>query len=1390
MKNLLLLSVAALLALAGSAQTTTIISPTGDGGFETGTTFAANNWLVATAGGAANDWFVGAGAPAFAGARCAYISDAAGGGTYTYNVNSATVCHIYRNVTIPAGQSNVTLTFRWKNFGETGYDDLRVFLVPTTTTPVAGTQLFAGLIGGPYSGNSAWNAVTLTLPCNLAGTTQRLVFSWRNDGIIGTQPPASVDNISLVSSAAGPSCGTLLGTGVTNVAALPYASGAGTTCGMGNDITSTNVPVCGTTWYYNGEDRVWVFTPTASGNITISLTSTGSYTGLMLYQGCPVGCSAASVCVAQSQDWTGSKSMCVPVTSGLTYYLILDSWPSPACNAYSNLTISAPAGLPAGTICSNAPAITLPYSAVGHTTACYGNDYTNASTGSCGTVYESGEDRVYAFTTASAQCIGISLTNCSSSSIGYQVYSGCPGSAGTACIGSNGGSSPLNGNITLPGAGTYYIVVDSWANPFNVNYDISVTSFGSGPVNDLPCGAINIPINSTISGNNTCSGGAGEPAVPTCWWNGTLNTVWFSVVCPASGALSIQTAAGSMTDTQIQLWSGTCGALSPVAGGCNDNATTCSGFVTYSQVALTGLTPGATYYISVDGYNNQTGSFSITAQDGTAVVPTTQDCSGAVSVCASVINQPQSFFGCGNVNDIPPSGSFGNPSVNPASANQGCMFSGELHTVWYTITIASNGNLAWTVSPTVTGFYDWNLYPATTNTCADIANNLVAPVRCNWNCVSTSPTGMQTPANQPGGSSPCNFEPPLAVTAGQTYKLCLSNFSGTNGGFVLDFSNSTAGIAAPTSMTWTGSTNTAWNTSANWGMCTPPTCGTDAYVVASTNQPVISANQSVRNLTVAAGATLTINAGVTLTICGDLNIYGNLVMAPTATLLFNNAAVVQNINGTLTGANAVGNLTVTKTGGSVVLNNNIDIAGSFTTSNATSVFNTTGKYVRVGGNFVNATGNTTFSNTGTIGTLEFYGGAAQTYNQGSAQLNLNFVVMNHTGPGLTLQTNMFIKATTGSLTLTAGKIITGTNEVRVLNTTPSCVSAGSATSYVEGFLRRWVTTGSYDFPVGEAVKGYERANVSMLTNTNVNNLRANFVQYGSTPGPLGTLDCGATYNMPALDDGKWIINAYDAALAQITGTCTYDLTLYNRVGSYSNSAGSQAWTVMKDPTGSGAWALNGTCNVSSTLNATRRDGMSGFSHFGTALSTTPLPVELISFEGEQLVGQNHLYWSTASEINNDYFTLERSADGITFTEIDRKDGAGTTSQVHSYESFDYYPLEGTNYYRLKQTDFNGAFTYSGIVVLQNHVVGVEVGNVHPVPTVDVISFDITSPEQAGITIDILDLSGRKVMSTTIEIGSGESSVGIDISGLSQGVYMLQVAMPCCNFVSVNRVVRD
>jgi hypothetical protein len=229
---------------------------------------------------------------------------------------------------------------------------------------------------------------------------------------------------------------------------------------------------------------------------------------------------------------------------------------------------------------------------------------------------------------------------------------------------------------------------------------------------------------------------------------------------------------------------------------------------------------------------------------------------------------------------------------------------------------------------------------------------------------------------------------------------------------------------------------------------------------------------------------------------------------------------------------------------------------------------------------------------------------------------------------------------------------------------------------------------------------------------------------------------------------------------------------------------------MKDPTGSGAWGLNGTCNASSTLNSTMRNGMSGFSHFGTAQSTSPLPVELLSFNGENLGEKNRLVWTTASETNNDYFTVERSDDGVTFSEITRVDGAGTSTQLRNYEAFDYYPNNGISYYRLKQTDFNGAFSYSAIISMENKFMVASVENIHPNPSTGDINFDLVSTGEGTALVEVMDITGRVVISSSSGIKDGRNTLKVDISSLAQGSYILRVSMGCCNFSSMTKIVRE
>lgn len=102
---------------------------------------------------------------------------------------------------------------------------------------------------------------------------------------------------------------------------------------------------------------------------------------------------------------------------------------------------------------------------------------------------------------------------------------------------------------------------------------------------------------------------------------------------------------------------------------------------------------------------------------------------------------------------------------------------------------------------------------------------------------------------------------------------------------------------------------------------------------------------------------------------------------------------------------------------------------------------------------------------------------------------------------------------------------------------------------------------------------------------------------------------------------------------------------------------------------------------------------------GCDASGQPLPVELLSF-GVKSSGHNvEINWSTASETNNDYFTIERSKDGAVFEEVVRTKGAGNSYKILKYAAIDNNPYEGTSFYRLKQTDYDGRLTYSHTLAL-------------------------------------------------------------------------------------------
>ena len=124
-----------------------------------------------------------------------------------------------------------------------------------------------------------------------------------------------------------------------------------------------------------------------------------------MFNGCPIN-GGGGQCVGYGQSWGTSTSLCASVVAGQQYYIIVDN--DYSCMTSYSLNISAPTGIPAGTTCGNPVTMaSLPYSATGQTTACMGNDYSNTSAGSCGSLYESGEDKVYKYVATGPECISV-----------------------------------------------------------------------------------------------------------------------------------------------------------------------------------------------------------------------------------------------------------------------------------------------------------------------------------------------------------------------------------------------------------------------------------------------------------------------------------------------------------------------------------------------------------------------------------------------------------------------------------------------------------------------------------------------------------------------------------------------------------------------------------------------------------------------------------------------------------------------------------------------------------------------------------------------------------------------------------------------------------------------
>lgn len=399
-------------------------------------------------------------------------------------------------------------------------------------------------------------------------------------------------------------------------------------------------------------------------------------------------------------------------------------------------------------------------------------------------------------------------------------------------------------------------------------------------------------------------------------------------------------------------------------------------------------------------------------------------------------------------------------------------------------------------------------------------------------------------------------------------------------------------------------------------------------------------------------------------------------------------------------------------------------------------------------------------------TVEYNGNTAQIFSQDAGGLGDDFdygiVEINNsfgTAPQLTMEG---LATVHGSIIFMDG-IISSTSTNLLVVDDDATSSGASDVSHVDGPIRK-IGDDVFEFPVGD--NGYWRPCSITAPNSTSDYFTAQYFEVD--PEPTWGSPKEATIHHIS-DCEYWVID-------RSPGGSDESVTLTYRTN-FDGSIQCSGVTVQADlvvARWDGAmWRDEGTDGspggTPANGDVTTAAAVTSFSPFTLASITTtnPLPIELVKFDAKP--GANHveLRWTTASEINNDYFTIEKSLDGHHWEEVVEVDGAGNSTSVINYSDKDYAPYTGISYYRLKQTDFDGSYSYSNVVsvLFDNGAV-----NVFPNPVQ--VGATLTIEAEATGIISLLDITGKIVFAETHVAQNG--IITFQMPDVPVGVYFLRI----------------